>query len=73
MWLLFCRCEDEVAGYVCLCYPGYEGDNCEVNINECSSNPCLNSADCNDQVNIEDSMKTGPLVPIVLKTMAPFH
>lgn len=25
---------------MCVCVPGITGSNCEVNINECESNPC---------------------------------
>ena len=27
-------------GYVCSCMPGYEGKNCEIDINECEPDPC---------------------------------
>lgn len=27
------------------------GQNCEINIDECASNPCLNNATCNDEIN----------------------
>ncbi|KAJ8936905.1 hypothetical protein NQ318_010932 [Aromia moschata] len=27
-------------GYECLCVPGVTGQNCEINVNECESNPC---------------------------------
>ncbi|KAK3750217.1 hypothetical protein QZH41_015569 [Actinostola sp. cb2023] len=45
-------CTDQVnAGYSCTCAAGYNGSNCQTNINECSSNPCQNGATCTDQVN----------------------
>ncbi|XP_031563984.1 neurogenic locus notch homolog protein 1-like isoform X2 [Actinia tenebrosa] len=36
---------------LCLCYPGFTGTNCDININECSSIPCQNSGSCVDKVN----------------------
>ena len=38
------------AGYVCSCIPGFTGDNCEININECEGDPCLHGK-CLDLVN----------------------
>jgi hypothetical protein len=35
--------------YECVCVPGTAGRNCEININECDSNPCKNG-NCNDGV-----------------------
>ncbi|XP_041372894.1 uncharacterized protein LOC121386162 [Gigantopelta aegis] len=35
----------------CICNAGYTGNNCEVNIDECVSNPCMNGATCIDQIN----------------------
>jgi hypothetical protein len=35
----------------CYCNPGYEGDRCEININECQSDPCRNNAVCVDGIN----------------------
>ncbi len=33
--------------YVCECVAGYTGTNCELNINECADDPCLNGGTCN--------------------------
>tara|TARA_B100000900_G_scaffold244431_1_gene207853 strand:+ start:401 stop:2284 length:1884 start_codon:yes stop_codon:yes gene_type:complete len=38
-------------GYTCQCVDGFEGVNCETNINECANNPCQNGGTCNDGVN----------------------
>lgn len=39
-------CVDLVGGYSCICGPGWNGTNCEMNIQECSSDPCQNNATC---------------------------
>ena len=44
-------CTDDVNGYTCTCPAGYEGTNCETNIDDCSPNPCLNGGACTDDVN----------------------
>ena len=43
-------CLDHVNEYSCTCADGYMGLNCEIEINECDSNPCLNGAVCLDKV-----------------------
>lgn len=47
------NCNDINFGYKCNCNAGYTGVNCEVNINECDSNPCTPSqfTTCTDGVN----------------------
>ena len=34
-------CVEEVNGYSCVCAAGYEGTMCQTEVNECTSNPCL--------------------------------
>ncbi len=41
----------QVNGYLCQCLAGYSGLNCEVNVDECASGPCLNAGLCVDGVN----------------------
>lgn len=41
-------CVDELNGYTCVCPAGYEGANCETNIDDCNPNPCLNGGTCVD-------------------------
>ncbi|CAJ0925727.1 unnamed protein product [Ranitomeya imitator] len=38
------------SGYFCTCKEGFSGVNCQTNINECASNPCLNEGTCIDGV-----------------------
>ncbi|KAM4534255.1 cubilin [Odontesthes bonariensis] len=38
-------------GYICNCNSGWQGPNCDQNINECTSNPCQNGGTCTDGIN----------------------
>ena len=42
--------------YTCLCFPGYDGVNCQIDIDECLSSPCQNSATCRQR---SDSTRAG--------------
>lgn len=42
-------CVNSVCVYTCM--PGWSGTTCDVNINECASNPCRNGGTCTDLVN----------------------
>ena len=45
-------CIDGINSYSCNCTDtGFEGQHCEINIDECMTNPCQNNAECNDLVN----------------------
>ena len=37
--------------FTCYCVPGYTGTYCQIDINECLSQPCSNNATCIDRIN----------------------
>ncbi|XP_078619195.1 uncharacterized protein LOC144886441 [Branchiostoma floridae x Branchiostoma japonicum] len=44
-------CVDEENNYTCTCHPGYEGTNCDKNINDCDGVYCENGGTCVDDIN----------------------
>ena len=41
-------CVNGLYGFDCNCYPGYVGALCQIDINECYSNPCQNGGICSE-------------------------
>ena len=41
-------CNEFLDYYTCTCEDGYSGYNCDVDLDECASYPCLNGATCTD-------------------------
>ena len=44
-------CTDNIISYSCQCADGYNGNNCENNINECNGVTCENGGTCQDGIN----------------------
>ncbi|XP_017295151.1 protein crumbs homolog 1 isoform X1 [Kryptolebias marmoratus] len=42
---------EAAAGFICHCLPGFTGDNCSINVDECESGPCKHGGSCQDLVN----------------------
>ena len=42
---------NKIIDYTCSCIAGYNGTNCDNNIDDCDPNPCLNGGQCIDGVN----------------------
>eukprot|EP01049_Picozoa_sp_SAG25_P012807 SAG25_NODE_1821_length_2292_cov_2.689922_2_plen_404_part_01 len=42
--------------YNCSCAPGYNGTNCQSDVNECDSSPCRNGAVCTDSTSINSTV-----------------
>lgn len=44
-------CVNLLGSYQCYCKPGYTGQNCNIDVDECLSVPCKNGATCIDKIN----------------------
>ena len=69
------QCVDRIGGYSCRCLPGFAGERCEGDINECLSNPCSSegSLDCiqltNDYLCVCRNAFTGESLSRALSTL----
>ncbi|XP_063170294.1 aggrecan core protein [Candoia aspera] len=43
-------CQEQEGNITCLCPPGYMGEYCDIDVDECHSSPCLNGATCVDGI-----------------------
>lgn len=48
-------CEDFYSYYLCTCAKGWTGTHCEINIDECVSNPCVHG-NCSDGIDLYKCM-----------------
>ena len=44
-------CEDAINAYVCHCHEGYEGQDCQVDVEECGEVPCQHGGLCFEKSN----------------------
>ena len=40
------KCVNKIGGFDCVCPAGFTGPACELDLNECESNPCHPSSTC---------------------------
>ncbi|XP_077990107.1 uncharacterized protein LOC144444533 isoform X2 [Glandiceps talaboti] len=45
------KCNPNGQSYTCTCLPGYDGTDCENDIDDCADDPCENGGTCIDEVN----------------------
>ena len=44
------RCTDLLSNYSCSCHLGFEGRNCDVDIDYCKPSPCINGMVLNNEM-----------------------
>ena len=44
------KCKEMLNNFTCDCHPGFRGEYCKENINECQPRPCRNGGSCVDGI-----------------------
>lgn len=52
------RCVDMTDGYRCVCPVGFNGTNCEWDVDDCRKKPCQNQGICEDRVSASFAWRT---------------
>ena len=58
-----CACLKPVVEYNCLCPTGYNGTNCQFDINACEPDPCENGGICNNTIQEKNIYETTQNLP----------
>ena len=48
-----------VGEFVCICAPGWDGDGCDQDIDECEANPCRHGGVCSDSTTTGSAVEVG--------------
>ena len=44
-------CNNQGGHYTCDCLPGFQGAQCQFDVDDCANGPCHNGGTCHDQIN----------------------